>query len=330
MSVLKAYHITPEWPEFVTGEERVSGQPKISSTIGLFLVDDTVVSPNMTIIFNQPNVKKEVAVMHGSGYIELSLSNDEIATVNYIEGTRVIEIVPIKSGELTIQVIDLCLVANPIFIYVKVVSLGKIDVETAGKVEINHCIQVIAKLYDETEQLLDVHDMGVIDLRHRFSKNIANLGRMPQNADEPWPLGEVHFVLTGVELGDAQLTFTFDNKDQVVSSEPVDIQVFPPLKVNPRNGTLLIGSTMQLTLRGGPQPDTSIEFEPMSNTTIGKASGLCWSSLWLSSITFFYSRQRRGHRGGKNSGFYENHGEIDRSPSEDRRESHLRRRHGRH
>ncbi|XP_970065.4 nuclear pore membrane glycoprotein 210 [Tribolium castaneum] len=268
MSVLKAYHITPEWPEFLSGEERSADHPAITATVGLFLVDDTVVTPNVTIIFNQPNVKKEIAVMHGSGYIELSLSNDEIATVNYVEGTRLIEIVPVVSGEMTIQVVDLCLVANPIFIYVKVVSLGKIEVETAGKVEINHCIQVVAKLYDETDQLLDVHDMGVIELRHRFSKNIANLGRMPQNADDPWPLGEVHFVLTGVELGDAQLTFTFDNKDQVVSSEPVDIQVFPPLKVNPRNGTLLVGATMQLTLRGGPQPDTSIEFEPHTNGTI--------------------------------------------------------------
>lgn len=73
-----------------------------------------------------------------------------------------------------------------------------------------------------------------------------------------------------MELGDAQLIFSFDNKDQVVTSNPVDIQVFPPLKVNPRNGTLLIGSTLQLTLKGGPQPDTSIEFLPLSTTYIGK------------------------------------------------------------
>ncbi|RZC37684.1 nuclear pore membrane glycoprotein 210, partial [Asbolus verrucosus] len=268
ISVLKAHHITPEWPEFRTGEERVIEIPKITSTIGLFLVDDTVVTPNFTIIFNQPNVKKEVSVMHGSGYIELSLSNDEVATVNYVEGTRVIEVVPKKSGDLTIQVVDLCLVANPVFIYVKVVTLGRIEVETAGKVEINHCIQVVVKMYDQTDQLLDVSDVGLIDLRHRFSKNIANLGRMPQNPDDPWPLGEIHHVLTGIELGDAQLTFTFDSKDQVLTSDPVDIQVFPPLRVNPRNGTLLIGSSLQLTLRGGPQPDISIEFHALSNTTI--------------------------------------------------------------
>lgn len=197
MSVLKANHITPEWPEFLSGDERSSEHPTITSTIGLFLVDDTVVTPNVSVIFNQPNIKREIAVMHGSGYIELSLSNQEVATVNYVEGTRLIEIVPITSGELTIQVIDLCLVANPVFIYVKVVSLGKIEVETAGKVEINHCIEVVAKLYDETDKLLDLHDMGVVELRHRFSKSIANLGRMPQNADDPWPLGEVHYVLTG-------------------------------------------------------------------------------------------------------------------------------------
>lgn len=77
-------------------------------------------------------------------------------------------------------------------------------------------------------------------------------------------------IILGVELGDARLMFSFDNKDQVVTSNPVEIQVFPPLKVYPRNGTLLIGSTLQLTLKGGPQPDTNIEFSPFSTATIGK------------------------------------------------------------
>lgn len=198
MSVLNAYHITPEWPEFRSGHERESDLAPITASIGLFLVDDTVASPNTTIVFNQINVKKEISILHGSGYVELSLSTNNVATVNYKENTRVIEIVPLNSGDLTIQLLDLCLVSNPVFILVKVVSLGRIDVETAGKVQINHCIEVIVKLYDETDQLLDVSDLGKVDLKYRFIKSIANLGRMPQNADDPWPRGEIHYVLTGI------------------------------------------------------------------------------------------------------------------------------------
>ena len=38
------------------------------------------------------------------------------------------------------------------------------------------------------------------------------------------------------------------------------MQVFPPLRLEPRNITMLVGSLFQVTAYGGPQPQSNIEY----------------------------------------------------------------------
>ena len=38
------------------------------------------------------------------------------------------------------------------------------------------------------------------------------------------------------------------------------IQVFPPLQLEPRNITLVIGAKFQVRVVGGPQPSSALEF----------------------------------------------------------------------
>ena len=38
------------------------------------------------------------------------------------------------------------------------------------------------------------------------------------------------------------------------------IQVFPPLQLEPRNITLIIGAKFQVRVVGGPQPSSALEF----------------------------------------------------------------------
>lgn len=67
-----------------------------------------------------------------------------------------------------------------------------------------------------------------------------------------------------MEVGDTKLVFTVSGSDEDVNSAPVDLQVFQPLRLSPRNGSILVGSVIQLIVKGGPQPDTNIVFTPLS------------------------------------------------------------------
>ncbi|CAH1116509.1 unnamed protein product [Phaedon cochleariae] len=257
--LLKSYYIVHEQPEFMSEEDH-DELPPISASLSLYLVEDTIISPNLVTIFNHPGNKISVPVKQGSGYFEIALSADEVALIKYIETSHEIEIIPVRSGELTVQLIDLCLVSRPATLIINVVSVGIIRVEMPDKVEIGKCIPAIVRLYDENDNLMDIPEPGMIDLRPEMENKIGNIQRAENDPTKPWGVGEIHYIITGVELGDTKLVFTVSGSDEDVTSAPLDLQVFEPLRLSPRNGSILIGSIIQLMIKGGPRPDTNIVF----------------------------------------------------------------------
>lgn len=134
--ILNKYGIISEYPEFTSEEDKGVEVHPITASLSLYLVNEILISPNSLTLFNHPGNKEIVKVKQGSGYFDLALSATEIALIKYIESSREIEVIPLKSGELTVQVKDLCLVAKPASLFINVVSVGIIRVEMADKVGI--------------------------------------------------------------------------------------------------------------------------------------------------------------------------------------------------
>lgn len=195
--VLSKNKINPEWPEFIGEDEKGITLPPIQSTLHLYLVDDTIVLPNVVSLYNFPSNKKIVTISQGSGYFELVLSADDIAEVNYMEGSRQIEIKPLKDGELKINVIDLCLVSRPAVIKVNVISVSILRVEVSDKVEIGRCISCVVRLYDENDNLMIVPDPALLNLMMHVEDPIITVEKQPDTPENPLPLGEVHYIVTG-------------------------------------------------------------------------------------------------------------------------------------
>lgn len=257
---LKIHKIKAEWPEFIDEKENHSDLPPLSTALGLIIVDDTVVTPNEVLLYNHPANKAVLPIKEGSGYYKLVLSNDLVASVKYRSASREIEIKPHADGELRVQLVDLCLDSPPALILVQVVSVHIIRVEMSDKVEINKCISCIVRLYDENDNLLALENLDMIDLRVEMEFNIASAKRLMPEGDKPWPDGEVHYIITGGELGDTKVTFITTGTHEEISSAPLDLQVFPPLTLHPRNATLLVGSTLHYYNKGGPQPESELEY----------------------------------------------------------------------
>ncbi|XP_023018857.2 nucleoporin 210 [Leptinotarsa decemlineata] len=286
-SVLHKHHVTAESPPFISAEDKGVDLPPITATLSLFLVEDTIVSPNLVTIFNHPGNRVTVPVKQGSGYFEMALSSDDIALIKYSESTKEIEISPLKSGELTIQLIDLCLVSRPATLIVNVVSVGIVRVEMPDKVEVGKCIPAIVRLYDENDNLMDSPEYGMIDLQPEFENKIANIQLAERSPTNPWGVGEVHFIITGVEIGETKLVFSVAGGDEEVTSAPIDLQVFEPLRLSPRNGSILVGSMIQLAIKGGPYPDTNVIFAVASSkiATVSEKGLIRGKSIGLTKIT---------------------------------------------
>lgn len=73
------------------------------------------------------------------------------------------------------------------------------------------------------------------------------------------------YKFLGNEIGETKLIFLINNGQKEISSSPINVQVFEPLKLYPSNSTLLIGSILQLKVHGGPQSETNIIFETETN-----------------------------------------------------------------
>lgn len=279
--ILSYFKIKAEWPEFVDKDEKTKELPPITYTVKLYLVDDAVVKPDFISLFNHPANKNLITVQQGSGYFEIALSTNDLAEVRYLESSHELEITPLADGELHITLVDLCLVSKPAVIIVNVVSVNLLRVEMSDKVEVGKCISCVVRMYDEADNILTLPDLDMLNLQVTLEKDIATVRRDDKSglAEDGSFKGEIHYVITGVDLGDTKLLFAITGVDPEVTSSPVDLQVFPPLKLIPRNGTILVGAFLQFTSKGGPQPDATIEYVSKTESTaeisaMGLAKGL--------------------------------------------------------
>ncbi|CAH0550671.1 unnamed protein product [Brassicogethes aeneus] len=257
--ILSNMRIKPENPPFKDDTDK-DDTVLVTSSLSLYLVDEAYIEPSSITLYNHPGNRRKLPVKQGSSFFELALSTEDVANVKYCESSKEIEIMPKRSGELTVQLKDLCLVSRPATLYVTVVAVGLIRVEMIDKVEIGKCIKCVVRLYDENDNLMEIPDRNMIGVKPIFENKIANIQQDEEDPKEPWGQGEIHYTISGVEVGDTKLTFQVATGDEDIESAPVDLQIFNPLRIHPRNGTILIKSHLQYVAKGGPQPDANIEF----------------------------------------------------------------------
>lgn len=257
--------ILPEDPPFGIANERgYIVTPEIKASLSLTLVNDTIITPNHTSVFNHPRNRVNLQVNQGSGYYEFVLSSEEIADVIYLESTRVLEVIPKVDGLLKLALVDLCLVSKPAIAEIQVLGVGNIKVEVAERVERGQYVSAIVHLYDTMENLLPVPSAEFLDLRPVTDSGIIGVKLHQQDKKSPLSLGEIRYLVTGLELGETGLKFISGRGKREIQSQRVFVQVFPPLRLFPRNMTLTVWSKLQITSHGGPRSDANVEYSVAS------------------------------------------------------------------
>ncbi|XP_050451905.1 nuclear pore membrane glycoprotein 210 [Cataglyphis hispanica] len=280
--VLNRLKITPEWPPFPIENERGGVEtPLIEASIETILVNDTIVSPDKLMILNDSSMKSYLQVSQGSGYYEFVLSSNEIANIRYMDATRTISVTPRRPGMLRMTLVDLCLPSKSAEVYLEVQQLATIEVEIVNKIEKGKCVTAALKLYDTNDHVVRLPSPDALDFRVEIDNKYIEIEQLPANEQVTAPYEQILYKIHGVLEGESQLTF-IKKGDREIRSETITVQVFLPLRIQPRNLTILIGTIYQMQTIGGPL-NAEIEYstesgdilrvEPRNGILEGKSAG---------------------------------------------------------
>ncbi|TGZ53948.1 nuclear pore membrane glycoprotein 210 [Temnothorax longispinosus] len=288
--VLNRLKLTPEWPPFPVENERGGVEtPLIEASIEATLVNDTVISPSKLIILNDSSMKSYLQVSQGSGYYEFILSSKDIADIRYMDTTRTISVTPKKPGELHIALMDLCLPSKLAEVHVEVQQLAAIEVDTVDKIEKGKCVTAALRLYDTNDHVVKLPSLGALEFHAEIDNEHIEIKQLPATEQDVAPYERILYKIHGLSEGESQLTFV-KTGDREIRSEPVTVQVFVPLRVQPRNLTILIGTIYQMQTVGGP-PNAEIEFTTESGDILrvdrngileGKSAG--WTGIHVRAV----------------------------------------------
>lgn len=263
--ILNRLQITPEWPPFPIENNRGRLEtPLIEASLEATLVNDTVVHPDKLMILNDPTSISYLQVNQGSGYYEFVLSSDEIADIRYLDTTRTISVIPRKPGVLRMTLVDLCLPSKSAEVLVEVQQLAVIEIDTVNKIERGKCVTAALRLYDTNGHLVKLPSHSALDFLADIDNDHIETKQLPVNEQGTAPYEKILYKIHGVSEGESRLTFV---KKGGIRSDPVTVQVFLPLRVQPQNLTILIGTIYQVQTVGGP-PNAEVEFSAESDNVL--------------------------------------------------------------
>ncbi|KAL8601946.1 hypothetical protein ACOMHN_008438 [Nucella lapillus] len=262
----------------VTIQERIT--PRIRKSLELLLVEEAVISPDTVSIFNHPSNKVTIMVERGSGYFHLPQMDSKVIQASYISKSKGVWVNPLKDGFQSLTVYDLCLdVDSHPSASVYVSGVGNIEVAVLDKME-------VGKEVTATVQVLDAHGhpllssfFALMGLRLEPASDIVTLRAVegPSN-DRVSALYTVH----GAVVGHTSLMATASLPNgQTIYSAPKPIEVFPPLRLEPKNITLIIGAKFQVIAVGGPQPQSTVQFSIKDSSVSSVSSSGLLDALTL-------------------------------------------------
>lgn len=235
-------------------------KPVIENEIRFHTVNSTLLPTDHVSIYLAPSHSERISIAQGSGFFQLELSEQGIVQVTHDEKQQQLVITPQRLGHVRLELTDRCLMNEPAYLSISVVGIGSITVHALDRVERTNTIEAIVRLFDTNENLLHI-DSDMLSV-YQLSQLVFDPTILTVKLDEQQNLGvgEIRYSIMGNNIGETKIVFQSGKGERQVSSEPLNVQVFAPMRLYPRNSTLVVGSSIQIFYQGGPQPNTNIVY----------------------------------------------------------------------
>ncbi|XP_068145657.1 nuclear pore membrane glycoprotein 210 [Drosophila tropicalis] len=237
--------------------------PLIENEIRFHTVNNTLL-PQHVSIYMSPSHVHRLPIAQGSGFLQLELSETGIVQVQHDEKSQQLLLTPLRLGHARLELTDRCLMNDPAYLSISVVGIGAISVLALDRVERTNTIEAIVKLFDTNDNLLEINynQLSAYELSQLIvDPNILSVRLDDQLSEKNLGPGILRYLITGNNIGETKIIFQAGVGDQQVSSEGLNVQVFAPLRLYPRDSTLVVGSSIQIYYQGGPLPNTNIVYQ---------------------------------------------------------------------
>ncbi|XP_065051433.1 nuclear pore membrane glycoprotein 210-like [Rhopilema esculentum] len=244
--------------------------PPIVGSLGLLLVNERVIVPQSLVIFAHPENKAHLKMKYGSHHHRVRSNGDHFASIQNMNSE--LTITPRAPGKLVLMVDDVCLDAEaPATAHITLADIFSLHVVVADKVGLHETIKAIVQIKDSEGNFLSFNSMKLMTLTPKFSHDLIKI-----KADDPETDGvfsdKAIFTLEGTAVGVTSLTFDATKANKIrIASKPKDIQVFPPLELEPKHIVLIAGATFQVHSTGGPRPESTTVFD-VANASVANVS----------------------------------------------------------
>lgn len=258
--VLRAMHVDEEVRQFEI--QKSPGEPhhipSIESELNFMIVNGSLLPFDRITIYIKSTQK--IKILQGSGHYELSITNPNKVIAEFDHSRQEIIIKPQEIGETSITVFDRCLSSLKQVLTISVVAMEKIELRVTSRVERTMQVEAIIRLLTVNDEPLKINSDNLDT--YELSVNVVNEHILSMElADDQSRLqdGEIRYRVTGLIVGETKLSVSSRNNAKIIAVS--SIQVFPPLQLLPKNLTILVGASMQVSYRGGPQPDVVVQLE---------------------------------------------------------------------
>ena len=229
------------------------GASSNSDTANIDLVEDVIIEPASLDLFELESGSG--GSKYGSSFFTLRFERYGLEA-NYTPGTRTISTKPLQPGSTTVKLIDLCLSSRaPATMKVTVSGVASLELQVPDKVELGSSISAFITLLDSSKRPLSTSSLSHINLQISQDNDFVTVG----SQGEASSVSQAMFPITGAKVGLVTLTAHAIYSDKKIVSKSMPVTVYPPLLLDPRNISLIIGAAFQFTHLGGPA-DCSVEF----------------------------------------------------------------------
>uniref|UniRef100_H2XQ25 BIG2 domain-containing protein n=1 Tax=Ciona intestinalis TaxID=7719 RepID=H2XQ25_CIOIN len=226
-------------------------EPAVSGSVSILAVTMPTISPTTLVLYNQHNYTGKIKISGGSGYFtQLVKQSVEAISITEVYSNS-ITVAPKRAGKAEVHLTDLCL---NVVTTTDVVSteVGLLKLKAASKMEVGSSLEAVVEILDRDDILMLKQLLSCQNLNINCTQRTSSL---------------VVSDITAHNIGVTTLTAVATIKGgKSIVSNTLQVVVFPPLELVPSMLTLVPKASYQLTTRGGPRSDFTIEFSVLRSS----------------------------------------------------------------
>jgi hypothetical protein len=199
-----------------------------------------------------------------------------VADIIYIKESHQININPLGEGDIHLYVHDLCLPIEPITGAVHISTIHSIQVTVPDKVQVGSSVVAHVRVLNDRAKAFPSNQHKLMKLlpnpkTDHISVKVGSkplISKLPPNVT----IDSSIYVIEGLSIGIGVIIFNATMlTGKVISSPPIEIQVYDALSLMPKVITLVPTAVFQIHSSGGPHHQTSVSYA-IDNNSIATVS----------------------------------------------------------